>query len=88
MNDLKSIGFLDNLSYESNKRTRKWWTIDHIAVYSNYARDLVYDIIKYGYNYLIFFHLKLKSHQSKEIQNIIDSFDIKFPLANIHGDWI
>jgi len=43
---LKSIGFLDNLSYESNERTRKWWTTDHIAVYSNYARDLLNEIRK------------------------------------------
>ena len=39
--DVKSNGFLDSLSYESKERTRNWWTADHIAVYSNYARDLL-----------------------------------------------
>ncbi len=41
VNDLKSNGFLDSLSYESNERTRKWSIADHIVVYSNYARDLL-----------------------------------------------
>jgi hypothetical protein len=42
VNDLKSMGFLDNLSYESKERTGYWRSVGHIAVYSNYARDLLY----------------------------------------------
>jgi hypothetical protein len=40
VNDLKSIGFRDNLAYESNKGQENDVSI-HKAVYSNYARDLV-----------------------------------------------
>ena len=40
MNDLKIIGFRDNLAYESNKGQENDISI-HKAVYSNYARDLV-----------------------------------------------
>jgi hypothetical protein len=36
------MGFLDNLSYESKERTGYWRSVGHIAVYSNYARDLLY----------------------------------------------
>ena len=46
MNDLKSSGFLDNLSYESNERTFKIKYDGHKAVYANYARDLL--ITDYG----------------------------------------
>jgi hypothetical protein len=35
------MGFLDNLSYESKERTGYWRSVGHIAVYSNYARDLM-----------------------------------------------
>jgi hypothetical protein len=41
VNDLKSSGFFDNLSYESNESTTNWRKLDHIAVYTNYARDLI-----------------------------------------------
>src|SRR3954451_21895369 len=40
VNDLKSSGFRDNLSYESKERTRNRLIANHIAVYFNYARDL------------------------------------------------
>ena len=43
VNDL-SIGFLDNLSYESNERTRNWLIVDHQAVCTNYARSTIYSI--------------------------------------------
>ncbi len=46
VNDLKSSGFLDNLSYESKERTRNQRELDHIAVYSNHARDLIYVTFK------------------------------------------
>jgi len=32
VNDSKSIGFLDSLSYESKERTRKGWINGHKAV--------------------------------------------------------
>jgi len=41
VNDLKSNGFFDSLSYENKERTRIGAETNHIAVYSNYARDLV-----------------------------------------------
>ena len=42
VNDLKSNGFFDSLSYENKERTRIGAETNHIAVYSNYARDLLY----------------------------------------------
>jgi hypothetical protein len=41
VNDLKSNGFFDSLSYENKERTRIGAETNHIAVYSNYARDLI-----------------------------------------------
>jgi hypothetical protein len=41
VNDLKSNGFFDSLSYENKERTRIGAETNHIAVYSNYARDLL-----------------------------------------------
>ena len=41
INDLKSGGFMDNLSYESKERTEGEGTNGHKSVYSNYARDLI-----------------------------------------------
>ncbi len=41
VNDLKSSGFLDNLSYESKERTGWWGTTGHKAVCKYYARDLI-----------------------------------------------
>jgi hypothetical protein len=41
VDDLKSSGFLDNLSYENNERTFEIKYDGHKAVYSNYARDLI-----------------------------------------------
>jgi hypothetical protein len=48
-NDLKSNGFLDNLPYESKGRTRNLRESDHIAVYSDYARDLMSILNLYFY---------------------------------------
>ncbi len=45
VNDLKSSGFLDNLSCESKERTGEGGTNDHKAVCSNYTRDLIYQQI-------------------------------------------
>ena len=44
VNDLKSSGFMDNLSYESKEITEGDGTNGHKAVYSNYARDLISEI--------------------------------------------
>jgi len=41
VNDLKSNGFLDCRSYESNNRTFQIKYDGHKAVYFNYARDLI-----------------------------------------------
>ena len=40
--DLKSNGFLDNLSYDSKESTGLYETEGNIAVLVNYARDLLY----------------------------------------------
>jgi|GEM_PF-4641062 len=46
VNDLKSNGFLDCRSYESNNRTFQIKYDGHKAVYFNYARDLL-SIVKF-----------------------------------------
>ena len=45
--DLKSNGFLDNLSYDSKESTGLYETEGNIAVWTNYARDFM---IKIFYN--------------------------------------
>ncbi len=48
INDMKSIGFIDNLSCESNERAGKWTTICHKSVYTNHGRNLLSDKRKGG----------------------------------------
>ena len=47
VNDLKSNGFLDCRSYESNNRTFQIKYDGHKAVYFNYARDLIISIFQF-----------------------------------------
>ena len=47
VNDLKSNGFLDSRSYESNNRTFQIKDDGHKAVYFNYAGDLL-SIVKFA----------------------------------------
>jgi hypothetical protein len=62
---------LDNPSYESNKGTNWWTTKDHKAVYFNYARDLLFEL------------LNKKSFKGDEIFQKLEKSNESFAITSI-----
>src|SRR6478672_7501507 len=79
VNDLKSNGFLDCRSYESNKITFQIKYDGHKAVYFNYARDLLYDIYKFLFS-ILFLELNTLANNTTAGAIIIGKIDANLIL--------